>query len=522
MVSLALGDVEAPGMKERAAGEERAARRPFWRTAQATRASVVIDADDYFAAARSAMLKAERRILLIGWDFDARIRFAGAEQDAGPPTVGAFLTWLVKRNPELHVHILRWDVGALKTLFHGRTLLTILRWIRHPQIHLKLDRHHPVAASHHQKIVVIDDCMAFCGGIDMTRGRWDTRAHGDHAPRRVEPNGKPHGPWHDAAMALEGPVARALGDVGRERWNAAGGRPLEAIDGRSDCWPETLRADFIDVPVGISRTLPHLDDQEPVHEIEALYVALIARARRMIYAESQYFASRRVAEAIARRLQEPDGPEVVIVNPTTADGWLEPVAMDTARARLVAALRECDPYRRFRVYHPFTASGAPIYVHAKITIIDDRVIRVGSSNFNNRSLRLDTECDVTIDAAAAVKSVEAASVIAGIRDGLIAEHLGVHRTMVSAQLAQTGSLIETITALQTAGRSLRDYRLPELSSLGEWLADTKLLDPEGPDEMFEPLSRRTSLLFHLRHRHGAFKRRSAPKLASRSDRASQA
>jgi len=76
--------------------------------------------------------------------------------------------------------------------------------------------------------------------------------------------------------------------------------------------------------------------------------------------------------------------------------------------------------------------------------------------------------------------------------------------------------------LQTAGRSLRDYRLPELSSLGEWLADTKLLDPEGPDEMFEPLSRRTSLLFHLRHRHGAFKRRSAPKLASRSDRASQA
>lgn len=498
--------------------KETAARRLFWRTAQATRAAMIVDADDYFTAARSAMLKAEQRIFLIGWDFDARIRFAGESQDGGPATVGAFLTWLVDRNPRLHVHILRWDVGALKTLLHGRTLLTILRWIRHPQVHLKLDGHHPVAASHHQKIVVIDDCMAFCGGIDMTRGRWDTREHGDDERRRVDPSGNPHGAWHDAAMALEGPVARALGDACRERWNAAGGRPLQAIEGRSDCWPDGLLADFTNVPVGVSRTLPHLADQEPVHEIEALYVALIARARRLIYAESQYFASRRVAEAIARRLEEPDGPEVVIVNPTTANGWLEPVAMDTARARLVAALRERDVYGRFRVYHPFTAGGEPIYVHAKVTVIDDQVIRVGSSNFNNRSLRLDTECDVTIDAAVSNNPVETASVIAAIRNGLVAEHLGVSRDLVGAQLKATGSLIETIATLQTGGRSLRDYVLPELSSLGEWLADTKLLDPEGPDEMFEPLSRRTSLLFHLRHRRRISSRRkattSAPRLAS--------
>lgn len=153
-----------------------------------------------------------------------------------------------------------------------------------------------------------------------------------------------------------------------------------------------------------------------------------------------------------------------------------------------------------------------------MTIVDDQIVRVGSSNFNNRSLRLDTECDVTIDAAASARSADAALAIAGIRDGLVAEHLGVSRAIVSAKLAETGSLIETITVLQTTGRSLRNYVLPDLSSLGEWLADTKLLDPEGPDERFEPVSRRRSLLFHLRHRHGRLMRRPTAELAANPQR----
>src|SRR3546814_20613319 len=73
--------------------------------------------------------------------------------------------------------------------------------------------------------------------------------------------------------------------------------------------------------------------------------------------------------------------------------------MDTARARLFEALKARDVHGRFRLYHPFTARGEPIYVHAKILIVDDRVLRVGSSNMNNRSMRLDTECAVTLDAA---------------------------------------------------------------------------------------------------------------------------
>jgi len=471
-------------------------RAAFWCTRQASRASVIIDAEDYFSALRQAMLKARRQILLVGWDFDARIDFAGEAQDGGPRTIGKFISWLVRERPELEVRILRWDTGAFKTLFHGRTLLTLLRWVRDPQIHLKLDGHHPLAGSHHQKVVVIDDDVAFCGGIDMTRGRWDTRAHSDEEPRRTNPDGKPYGPWHDATTALEGPVARALGDMCRTRWREAGGRELQPVRDGNKCWPADLAADFTNVPIGISRTLPAMRDHATITEIEELYVALIRRAKRLIYAESQYFASRRIAEAIAHRLHEEDGPEIVVVNPVSAEGWLEPIAMDTARARLVAALRDCDKHGRFRIFHPYTAAGTPIYVHAKITVIDDQVIRVGSSNFNNRSLRLDSECDVSIDAAG---DSATAGTIAAIRNALLAEHLGVSPDRVVAKLEETGSLISTIDGLRTAGRSLRDYTLPELAPIQQWLVDTKLLDPEGPEEMFEPLARRKGLIARLRH-----------------------
>jgi phosphatidylserine/phosphatidylglycerophosphate/cardiolipin synthase-like enzyme len=471
--------------------------RNCWRIETATRATVVIDADDYFKAARAAMLKAKKQILLVGWDFDARIRLGEDNEDEGPQEVGAFFSWLVQRTPGLSIHILRWDTGALKTLLHGRTLLRLAKWIKDPRIHLRLDSHHPPAGSHHQKVVVIDDCLAFCGGIDMTADRWDTRNHADDEPRRLEPDGTPYGPWHDATTMLQGPVAGALGDMCRGRWEVAGGGKLEPVSGHDDCWPEHVEPDFTDVEVGIALTVPEMTDQQALHQIEDLYVDLIGRAQRWFYAESQYFASRKVAEAIAKRLAEPAGPEFVIVHPVKAQGWLEPVAMDSARARLVEALREQDPHGRLRLYHPFTACGEPIYVHAKVTVVDNTVLRVGSSNFNNRSLRLDTECDVVIDAERSANADER-DTIAGIRNSLLAEHLDTDCAAIDSLLTQTGSLIETIERLRGEGRSLRPYEVPELDAVRAWLADNKILDPEGPGEMFEAISQRKPLLKRLR------------------------
>ena len=456
-----------------------------WRIERATRASVIVDAADYFEAARSAMLAAERRIMLIGWDFDARIRLSLDD----PMKLGNFILWLADRRPQLEIYLLRWDMGAVKTLFRGTTIISLARWMAHKRIHTKLDGAHPPGASHHQKIVVIDDCFAFCGGIDMTGDRWDTREHRDNDPNRRRPGGRPYGPWHDATTALEGPVAAALGELARERWRNAGGNALEPVAGKSDCWPDWLPAHFTGVDVGISRTRPKMADGAEVREIEQLYVDQIAAARRFIYAESQYFASRRVAEAIGRRLTEPDGPEIVLVNPFGAEGWLEPLAMDTARARLYQALRRLDRNDRLRLYHPFTAGGEPVYVHAKVMITDASVLRVGSSNLNNRSLGLDTECDVTIDAGLEINRDER-DAIGAVRDGLIAEHLGVDAAEVSRRIADSGSLIGTIEALRGSGRSLRPYEVPDLAEVEKWLADNEVLDPEGPDEMFEPLAAR--------------------------------
>jgi phosphatidylserine/phosphatidylglycerophosphate/cardiolipin synthase-like enzyme len=483
-----------------------------FRVAEATRASVIIDADDYFHWARAAMLKARRRIVLVGWDFDARITLgrAGTGDDVAPERVGDFIYWLVENNPHLDVYLLRWDLGALKTLTRGSTIFTVFKWMAHPRIHTKLDSFHPTGASHHQKIVVVDDGFAFCGGIDMTEDRWDTREHRHGDERRRRPNGSLYGPWHDATTAVEGPVAQVLATIARDRWHRAGGKPMAALEDSASCWPEGLAAQFENVTMAASRSLPAMTGQDEVLEVERLYLDQIARARRLIYAESQYFASRRIAEAIAKRLEEEDGPEIVVINPLTAQGWLEPIAMDTARARLHEALRRRDPRGRFRIYHPYTDGGAPIYVHAKILIIDDRILRIGSSNMNNRSLRLDTECDVTIDVEMPGNEGMRSTIVA-LRNNLLAEHLGTDVDRVARLVAETGSLVQTIETLRGTGRSLRPYETPELSDVEKWLADNEVLDPEGPSEMFELPSKR-GLLRRLKgrlHRPRIRARRSA-------------
>jgi phosphatidylserine/phosphatidylglycerophosphate/cardiolipin synthase-like enzyme len=115
-------------------------------------------------------------------------------------------------------------------------------------------------------------------------------------------------------------------------------------------------------------------------------------------------------------------------------------------------------------------------------VVDDRVIRVGSSNFNNRSMRLDTECDVVIRA----ENDDVATCIGRIRDGLIGEHLGVPAERFAAEFARTGSLIDAIETLRGSGRSLRDYATPDLNAVEAWLAENEVLDPENPDDLFEP------------------------------------
>nr|WP_166757183.1 phospholipase D-like domain-containing protein [Modestobacter marinus] len=468
-----------------------------WRIERAARFAVFVDAAEYFATLKRAVLRAERRVLFIGWDFDPRIRLdplaGGRPKD---DRLGAVLERAVEQKPELEIGVLQWDLGMLRALGRGLQPIVLLDRRTPDRLTLAIDTHHPVGGAHHQKIVVVDDCLAFTGGIDVTADRWDTPDHADSNPHRRSPaagraEGRPAGPWHDATSMLTGPAARAVAELARTRWESGTGQRLEPLPEGRDCWPEEVQPLLSDVDVAIARTRPEHDGVELVHEIELLWLAGIAGARRSIYVESQYFANHRIAEAIAERLREPDGPDVVVVNPETADGWLSEKAMGTARARALRMVREADVHDRFRLYFPVTEQRAPIYVHAKVAVIDDRLLRLGSANLNNRSMGLDTECDLAIEAVPGEPGADrVAGTIVAFRDRLLAEHLGCTPEEVGAAIADSDSLVQAIERLRRpTGRSLELFEPPELGPVEQVLAETEVLDREKTPDRWRRVER---------------------------------
>ena len=146
--------------------------------------------------------------------------------------------------------------------------------------------------------------------------------------------------------------------------------------------------------------MPRHNEQAEAREVEALYIASIAAARHSIYIESQYFTAECVGQALLARLGDPDGPEIVVVTPLNCPGWLEEELMGRARRHLVNRLRNADTHGKFAIYGAVTASGVPVTIHSKTVVIDDRLLRIGSSNLNNRSMGFDTECDLAVEAVA--------------------------------------------------------------------------------------------------------------------------
>ena len=476
--------------------------RNCWRTVRADRFSLIVDAASYFRHLKFAMLAARHSIILIGWDFDTRVRLDPERHDPDwPNKLGAFINKLVEQRPSLRVHILKWDLGLIATLGRGATPLFILDWITSKRIELRLDRVHPLGASHHQKIAVIDDVMAFCGGIDVTVGRWDTREHKDDDPRRTSPFGFRQPPWHDATAAVSGEAAKALGALARQRWQHATTEKLPPAGAATPIWPEDLEVTLEDVDVGISRTQPAHAGEAEVREIETLYLDAIRRARKLIYLESQYFASHKIGEALALRLREEDGPEIVVINPQAASGWLEEEVMGAARTLVLRDLAAADRHDRFRIFYPVAAGGTPIYVHAKIMIVDDTFLRIGSSNLNNRSMGLDTECDLALEAPPD-DAGRLAHRIRALRHDILAEHLGVRPDEIeTAEETAAGSLVQAIEKLRRPqGRSLHPVRAQPLTDLEEEVARKHLLDPERAQPFLPHLRRALGEIQRLRQR----------------------
>lgn len=443
----------------------------------AHRVGLVVDGEAYFRTFMDAALLATRSIAILAWDFNSstRLRFDDAEE--GPPVqLGDFLNWLVRRRRGLQIHVLDWDYPLVYGTDREFRPLYGFGWRPHRRIHIAYDNTHPLSASHHQKIVVIDDALAFIGGLDLTARRWDTCTHAANDERRTY-CGKPYPPFHDLMMAVDGDAAREMGTIVRRRWLAATGRPMPPAPARplAAPWPESLAVDIREVDVALSQTMPELPDRPGITEVEALYLDIIAAARQSIYIENQYFTAHRIGEALAARLAEPDGPEIIVVVRLFSHGWLEEHTMHVLRSRLVQRLRAADVHGRFHIHYPHIdglPDGICIDLHSKLMIVDDEILRIGSANLCNRSMGMDSECDASIEARGDPK---VAAAIHAFRNRLLGEHLDTPPEAVEAAIQEHGNLQGAIEALGGRQRTLRPLeQVPdwspaviELASVGD-------------------------------------------------------
>jgi phospholipase D1/2 len=467
--------------------------RNCWRIERAARVAFLVDGEEFFAAVRSALAKAQRSFFIVGWDIDSRMRLtAEAAGDGFPQPLGDFLNAVVASRHDLHGYVLSWDFAMLYALEREWLPIYKLDWRTHRRLSFRLDDHHPPGASHHQKLVVVDDAVAFVSGLDLTRARWDTSEHAPDDPRRVDHRGVTHCPFHDVGIVVSGDCARALGELARQRWlQSSGQAPHRSPSAPAeDVWPDGVDPVAAGIDVAIARTEPALDGRPAVHEIRQLHLDAIAGAHRHIFAENQYFTSRTIAEAFAHRLREAGAPEIALISPYMQSGWLEVTTMGVLRARNHRELRAADRDERYRMYCPSLdgprCADPCLNIHSKVMTVDDDLLIIGSANLADRSLGTDTECNLALESRG---EPELRRVISGLRERLLAEHLARTPSEVAAATARHDSLHGAIDALaRREGRTLLVVE-PELDPrLDALVPDRRVIDPERPIDPDEIVS----------------------------------
>jgi phosphatidylserine/phosphatidylglycerophosphate/cardiolipin synthase-like enzyme len=285
-----------------------------------------------------------------------------------------------------------------------------------------LDQRVRFGGSHHQKLVVIRHPsepahdVAFAGGIDLCHSRRDDASHrGDPQAVRMAKSYGELPPWHDVQLQLRGPVVGALDTTFRERWNDTA--PLDMLS--PIAWIEDkLRGADLKVgklpeqppdppPCGphavqVLRTYPdaHFEYDFAPHGERSVargYSKAVKRARRLIYVEDQYLWSKRVAQLFARALADTPDLHLVAVVPRhpDVDGRLALPPNKIGRRQAVDACKEADP-ERVHVFDIENHEGTPVYVHAKVCVVDDVWASVGSDNFNRRSWTHDSELSCAV------------------------------------------------------------------------------------------------------------------------------
>ncbi len=358
---------------------------------------VLIDGADALPAIARELGRARSHVHLTGWYFSPDFALT---REGEPHVLHTVLAELAER---LDVRVLSW-AGAPLPLFHPtrrevRTMREQL--IGNSKIQCALDSRERPMHCHHEKTIVIDDRVAFVGGIDLTSEAGDRYDTNDHPLR-------PGVGWHDAAALIEGPAVADVADHFRMRWHEVTGETLAPTDP-----PATAG----DIDLQIIRTIPErIYAASPRGEFRILesYLRAVRAAERFIYLENQFLWSPEVCSALRAKLADPPNPDfrVLLLLPAKPN-----TGGDDTRGALAELIEADDGAGRVLAVGLYARSGVladPIYVHAKIGIVDDAWLTLGSANLNDHSLFNDTEMNIVTDNA---------DLATEVRRRLWAEHL---------------------------------------------------------------------------------------------------
>ena len=340
---------------------------------------VLIDGRQALPRIAEALAAARSRVEIAGWHITPEF---GLTRDAQAVRLRDLLAELAER---VEVRVLLWGGSPLPVFSPNRSAVRCVReeLVRGSRVRCALDTHERPMHCHHEKLVVVDGEVAFVGGIDISSLGGDRYDSSDH-PMRSRLG------WHDAAARLSGPAVSDVEEHFASRWLATTGERVEkqaTPDAAGDIDLQVVRT----VPEKVYDTVPHGD-----FRILEAYTRALRSAREFVYLESQFLWSSHLVEILAGKLREPpsDRFRVVVLLPARPNN-----GADDTRGQLAALVRADDGAGRFLAATISARTGelsCPVYVHAKIGIVDDSWLTIGSANLNDHSLFNDTEMNLVI------------------------------------------------------------------------------------------------------------------------------
>ena len=338
---------------------------------------ILVDGSAALPRIAGELREARSHVHLTGWYFTPGIAL---ERDGRLTVLRNLLAELAER---IDVRVLAW-AGAPLPLFRpsrGEVRDMQRQLTAHTRIQCALDAKERPLHCHHEKTIVIDDKVAFVGGIDLTSEAGDRYDSPDHPARGAVG-------WHDASARIQGPAVQDVADHFRLRWHEVTGArlpPAAPAESAGDVRLQIVRT----VPERVYTSLPRGD-----FGILESYVRALRSAERLIYLENQFLWSPEIAAILIDKLRRPPDPafRVLLVLPAKPNS-----GGDDTRGVLGELIEADHDAGRLLACTLYARSGSlfdPIYVHAKIGIVDDRWLTVGSANLNEHSLFNDTEMNV--------------------------------------------------------------------------------------------------------------------------------